>query len=104
MADQRQQEDRHGIFQRRPALVDSTVKSRFPRLFLGIGELDAAFRGPLGFGCGREVAAAVGHPVAVHQELLPVAEVGLQRTGLLLEVECARLLPRGSGSMESSSG
>ncbi|MCJ1359460.1 MAG: hypothetical protein MMC33_009462 [Icmadophila ericetorum] len=79
VADQRHREDRHGISQRRPVLLDCALDGRFPRLFLGSRELDAAFRGPLvvGGGGGGEAAAAVGHPVAVRQELPPVAELGL---------------------------
>ena len=61
-----------------------------------------ALGGPL-VAVGRgEVVAPVGHPVAVGQELLPVAEVGLERIRLLLRVERARLLPWDSGRMEAA--
>lgn len=63
------------------------MEGRFLRLLLGISELDAALRGPLVVVGRGEVAAAVGHPVAVRQELLLVAEVSLECTGLLLRVE-----------------
>jgi hypothetical protein len=54
---------------------------------LGIRELDATLGGPLVVVSRDEVAAAIGHPVTVGQELLPVTEVGLERIGLLLGVE-----------------
>jgi hypothetical protein len=60
---------------------------RFSRLLLGIRELDAALGGPLVVISRDEVAAAVGHPVVVGQELLLIAEVNLERIGLLLRVE-----------------
>ena len=74
-------------------MLYSALEGRFPRIFLGIRELDAALRGPLIVVGRGKVAAAVGHPVAVSQELLPVAEVGLERIRLLLRVERACLLP-----------
>jgi hypothetical protein len=54
---------------------------------LGICELDAALGGLLVVIGRSEVAAAVGHPVAVYQELLLVSEVSLERIRLLLRVE-----------------
>jgi hypothetical protein len=60
---------------------------------LGIRELDVALRAPLVVIGRAEVAAAVGYPVAVSQELLLVAKVGLERAGLLLGIERAYLLP-----------
>ena len=78
------------------------MEGRFPRLLLGIRELDAALRGPLVVVGRGKVAAAVDDPVAERQELLPVAEVGLERIRLLLGVEGAYLLPRGSASMETA--
>ena len=63
------------------------MEGRFLRLLLGICELDAALGGPLVVVGRGEVAAAVGHPVAVRQELLLVPEVSLERIGLLLRVE-----------------
>jgi hypothetical protein len=68
-------------------LLDSTLENRFPRLLLGIREPDAALRGPLVVVGRGEVTAVVGHPVAVSQELLLVAEVGPERIRLLLRVE-----------------
>jgi len=68
-------------------LLDGALQGRCPRLFLSICELDAAFRGPLIIIGRAEVAAAVGHPVAVSQELLSVVKVGLERACLLLRVE-----------------
>jgi hypothetical protein len=56
-------------------LLDSTLENRFPRFLLGIREPDAALRGPLVVVGRSEVTAVVGHPVAVSQELLLVAEV-----------------------------
>ena len=65
-----------------------------------------ALGGPL-VAVGRgEVVAPVGHPVAVGQELLPVAEVGLERIRLLLRVERASSAlgqrQYGSGSMPAA--
>ena len=68
-------------------MLDSALGCRFPRLLLGIRELDAALGGPLVVVSRGEVAAAIGHPVAVGQELLPVTEVGLERIGLLLGIK-----------------
>ncbi|PMD13122.1 hypothetical protein NA56DRAFT_712439 [Hyaloscypha hepaticicola] len=71
----------------RPVLLDSTLGYRFPRLLLDIRELDAVLGDPLVVISRGKVTTAVGHPVAVGQELLPVAEVSLERIGLLLGVE-----------------
>ncbi len=60
---------------------------RFLRLLLGIRELDAALGGPLVIISRSKVATAIGYPVAIGQELLLVAEVGLEHIGLLLGVE-----------------
>ncbi len=69
-------------------MLDSTLGCRFPRLLLGIRELDAALRGPLVVVVSRgEVAAAVGHPVVIGQELLLVIKVSLKYIRLLLRVE-----------------
>jgi hypothetical protein len=63
------------------------LESRFPRLLLGICELDTALEGLLAsVGCS-EVAAIVGHPVDVGQELLLIAEVGPKYIRLLLGVK-----------------
>ncbi len=102
LTDQRYREDRHSISQRRPIPLNSTLNSRVPRLLLGLRELDTALRGPLVVIGRAKVAAAVGHPVAVRQELLLVAEVGLKRIRLLLRVERAYLLPWGGGSIEAA--
>ena len=69
-------------------MLDSTLGYRFPCLLLDIRELDVTLRGPLVIIVGRgKVTAAIGHPVAIGQELLPVAEVSLECIGLLLGVE-----------------
>ncbi len=83
-------------------MLYSALEGRFPHIFLAIRELDTALRGPLVVvGCGK-VATAVGHPVAVSQELLLVAEVGLEHVKLLLRVKRAGLLPWASGSIEAA--
>ncbi len=74
-------------------MLDSTLESRFLRLLLGIREPDAALRGLLVVVSRGKVAIVVGHLVVVGQELLLVAEVGLERIRLLLRVKRARLLP-----------
>ncbi len=68
-------------------MLDSALGCCFLRLLLGIRELDAALRGPLVVISRGKVAAAVGYLVAIGQELLLVAEVSLERIGLLLGVE-----------------
>jgi hypothetical protein len=68
-------------------LLDSILENYFPRLLLGIREPDAALRGPLVVVGRSEVTAVVGHPVAVSQELLPVAEIGPKRIRFFLRVE-----------------
>jgi hypothetical protein len=68
-------------------LLDGILENHFPRLLLGIRELDAALRGPLVVVGRSEVTAVVGYLVAVSQELLLVAEVGPERIRLLLRVE-----------------
>jgi hypothetical protein len=68
-------------------LLDGILESRFLRFLLGIREPDAALRGPLVVVGRGEVIAAVGHPVAVSQELLLVAEIGPKRIRLFLRVE-----------------
>jgi hypothetical protein len=83
-------------------LLNSALGYCFPRLLLGTRELNIALRGPLVVIGRREVAAAVGHPVAIGQELLPVAEVSLERVGLLLGVKRAYLLPCSSGSVKAA--
>jgi hypothetical protein len=54
---------------------------------LGICKLDITLGGPLVVIGRSEITAAVGHPVAIRQELLLVAEVGLKRIRLFLRVE-----------------
>ncbi len=83
-------------------MLNSALGCRFPRLLLGIRELDAALRGPLVVIGRGKVAAAVGYPVAIGQELLLVAEVSLERARLLLRVERAGLLPCNSSSIEAA--
>jgi hypothetical protein len=68
-------------------LLDGILENCFPRFLLGIREPDAALRGPLVVVGRGEVTTAVGHPVAVSQELLLVAEVGPKCIRLLLRVE-----------------
>ena len=46
-------------------MLDSTLGYRFPRLLLGIRELDAALEGPLVVVSRGKVATAVGHLVAI---------------------------------------
>ena len=46
-------------------MLDSALGYRFPRLLLGIRELNTALRGPLIIVGRGEVAAAVGYPVAI---------------------------------------
>jgi len=69
---------------------------------LGVCELDTAFRGLLLTPGRAEVVAAVGHPVAVSQELLPVAKVGLERARLLLRVEPPCFAPGAAGGVEAA--
>ena len=59
----------------------------FPHLLLDIRELDIILGGPLVIISRGEVAAAIGHPVVIGQELLLVTEVDLEYIGLLLGVE-----------------
>ena len=68
-------------------MLDGALGCRFPRLLLGIRGLDTALRGPPVVVGRSEVAAAVGYPVAIGQELLLIAEVSLERIRLLLRVE-----------------
>jgi hypothetical protein len=68
-------------------LLDSTLENRFLRFLLGIRKPDAALRGLLVVVGRGEVTAVVGHPVAVSQELLLVAEIGPKRIRLFLRVE-----------------
>jgi hypothetical protein len=63
------------------------LENRFPRFLLGIREPDAVLRGPLVVVGRSKITAAIGHPVAVNQELLLVAEIGPKRIKLLLRVE-----------------
>ena len=83
-------------------MLYSALEGRFPRIFLAIYKLDIALRGPLVVVGRSKVATAIGHPVVVSQELLPVAEVSLKRIGLLLRVKRARLLPWASGNIEAA--
>jgi hypothetical protein len=68
-------------------LLDSILENRFLRFLLGIREPDAALRGPLVVVGRSEITTAIGHPVAVNQELLLVAKVGPKRIRLFLQVE-----------------
>jgi hypothetical protein len=63
------------------------LENRFLRFLLGIREPDVVLRGPLVVVGRSEVTAAVGYPVVVSQELLPVAEIGPKCIRLLLRVE-----------------
>jgi hypothetical protein len=68
-------------------LLDGILENCFPHFLLGIRKPDAALRGPLVVVGHSKITTAVGHPVAVSQELLLVAEVGPERIRLLLRVE-----------------
>lgn len=77
--------------ERRAVLVSGTLHDGRPRRRLGLRELDLIRRRPLRTYRRGEVAPAAHDAVVVGQELLPVAEVRLERLRLLLGLEAARL-------------
>ncbi len=83
-------------------MLNSALGCCFPRLLLGICELDAALRGLLIVISYYKVATAIDYPVAIGQELLLVGEVSLKRIRLLLGVKRAYLLPYSSSSVEAA--